>query len=84
MGDHRPPANQQGQIPGSLRQRIQALDSLKVAEELDKRLQNEGRAIDVFVQVNSSGEASKFGLPPKPCAISSSTCRNSRHCASRA
>ena len=33
---------------------FQALDSLKVAEELDKRLQNEGRAIDVYVQVNSS------------------------------
>ena len=44
---------------------VQALDSLKVAEELDKRLQNEGRAIDVFVQVNSSGEESKFGLPPE-------------------
>lgn len=44
---------------------FQALDSLKVAEELDKRLQNEGRAIDVYVQVNSSGEASKFGLAPE-------------------
>ncbi|MGZ0017927.1 YggS family pyridoxal phosphate-dependent enzyme [Nitrosomonas sp. wSCUT-2] len=44
---------------------FQALDSLKVAEELDKRLQNEGRAIDVYVQVNSSGEESKFGLPPE-------------------
>ncbi len=44
---------------------FQALDSLKVAEELDKRLQNEGRAIDVYVQVNSSGEVSKFGLPPE-------------------
>mgnify|MGYP003673377796 CR=1 FL=1 len=44
---------------------FQALDSLKVAAELDKRLQNEGRAIDVYVQVNSSGEASKFGLAPE-------------------
>ena len=44
---------------------FQALDSLKVAEELDKRLQNEGRAIDVYVQVNSSGEDSKFGLAPE-------------------
>ncbi|MDP1558612.1 MAG: YggS family pyridoxal phosphate-dependent enzyme [Nitrosomonas sp.] len=43
---------------------FQALDSLKVAEELDKRLQIEGRAMDVYVQVNSSGEASKFGLAP--------------------
>ncbi len=44
---------------------FQALDSLKVAAELDKRLQNEGRAIDVYVQVNSSDEESKFGLPPE-------------------
>jgi pyridoxal phosphate enzyme (YggS family) len=44
---------------------FQALDSLKVAAELDKRLQAEGRSMDVFVQVNSSGEASKFGLPPE-------------------
>ena len=44
---------------------FQALDSLKVAGALDRRLQIEGRALDVFVQVNSSGEASKFGLPPE-------------------
>jgi PLP dependent protein len=44
---------------------FQALDSLKLAAELDKRLQNEGCAIDVYVQVNSSGEASKFGLAPE-------------------
>jgi len=44
---------------------FQALDSIKVAEALDKRLQIEGRSMDVFVQVNSSGEASKFGLAPE-------------------
>jgi pyridoxal phosphate enzyme (YggS family) len=42
-----------------------ALDSLKVAEALDRRLQAEGRGLDVYVQVNSSGEASKFGLAPE-------------------
>jgi pyridoxal phosphate enzyme (YggS family) len=42
-----------------------ALDRLKVAEELDRRLQAEGRGLDVYVQVNSSGEASKFGLTPE-------------------
>jgi len=42
-----------------------ALDRLKVAEELDRRLQSEGRGLDVYVQVNSSGEASKFGLAPE-------------------
>lgn len=43
---------------------FQALDSLRVAEALDRRLQAEGRALDVFVQVNTSGEESKFGLAP--------------------
>lgn len=43
---------------------FQALDSLRVAEALQQRLQIEGRALDVFVQVNTSGEASKYGLPP--------------------
>ncbi len=43
---------------------FQALDSLRVAEALDRRLQVEGRELDVFVQVNTSGEASKYGLSP--------------------
>ncbi len=43
---------------------FQALDSQRVAEALERRLQAEGRALDVFVQVNTSGEASKYGLPP--------------------
>ncbi|WP_159625507.1 YggS family pyridoxal phosphate-dependent enzyme [Actinomyces sp. zg296] len=43
---------------------FQALDSLRVAEALDRRLQALGRPLDVYVQVNSSGEASKFGLEP--------------------
>lgn len=43
---------------------FQALDSLRVAEALDRHLQAEGRSLDVFVQVNTSGEASKYGLPP--------------------
>jgi len=34
-------------------------------QALDRRLQAEGRALDVFVQVNTSGEASKYGLAPK-------------------
>lgn len=44
---------------------FQALDSLRVAEALDRRLQLEGRALDVFVQVNTSGEISKYGLAPE-------------------
>jgi len=43
---------------------FQALDSLRVAAALDRHLQALGRGLDVLVQVNSSGEASKYGLPP--------------------
>lgn len=43
---------------------IQSLDRIVVAEELDRRLQKEGRSIDVFIQVNTSGEESKFGIEP--------------------
>ncbi|WP_103062849.1 YggS family pyridoxal phosphate-dependent enzyme [Actinomyces qiguomingii] len=47
---------------------FQALDSLRLAEALDRRLQAAGRGLDVYVQVNSSGEASKFGLRPEQVA----------------
>lgn len=43
---------------------FQALDSLKLASELDRRLHAEGRRLDVLIQVNSSNEDQKFGLPP--------------------
>jgi pyridoxal phosphate enzyme (YggS family) len=43
---------------------FQALDSLRVAQALDTQLQSRGRAIDVLVQVNTSGEDTKFGLAP--------------------
>jgi len=43
---------------------FQALDNLRVAAALDTHLQKQGRALDVLVQVNTSNEASKFGLPP--------------------
>ena len=43
---------------------FQALDSVRVAEALDNRLQALGRSLDVLVQVNTSNEESKFGLPP--------------------
>lgn len=43
---------------------FQALDSLRVAAVLDRHLQALGRTLDILVQVNTSGEASKFGLAP--------------------
>ena len=47
---------------------FQALDSLHVAEALERRLQAEGRGLDIFVQVNTSNESSKYGLPPEDVA----------------
>lgn len=41
-----------------------ALDSVRLAEALDARLAREDRTLDVYVQVNTSGEASKYGLAP--------------------
>lgn len=41
-----------------------ALDSFRLAAELNRRLDAEGRDLDVFVQVNTSGEESKYGLHP--------------------
>jgi len=47
---------------------FQALDSLRIAEALDRRLQAEGRSLSVLIQVNTSGEKSKFGLSPDEAA----------------
>ena len=43
---------------------FQALDSLRLADALDRVLSAQGRGLDVHVQVNTSGEPSKFGLEP--------------------
>lgn len=40
-----------------------ALDSLKLAETLQRRLEVEDRTLEVFIQVNTSGEESKSGIP---------------------
>lgn len=42
-----------------------ALDSHRLAKELDRRLEREGRELDVYVQVNTSREETKFGLAPE-------------------
>jgi len=43
---------------------LQSIDRLKLARALDERLQAEGRSMDVLVQVNTSGETSKYGVEP--------------------
>ncbi|MFE6997286.1 YggS family pyridoxal phosphate-dependent enzyme [Microbacterium sp. NPDC057659] len=44
---------------------FQALDSIRLADALDKRLQAAGRSLDVFVQVNTSAEEQKSGIEPE-------------------
>ena len=43
---------------------FQALDSRDIAEALDRRLQQEGRSLDVFIQINTSDEPQKYGMAP--------------------
>lgn len=44
---------------------IQSVDRLELAEKLQKRLEFENRTLDVFIQVNTSYEESKFGISPE-------------------
>jgi len=44
---------------------VQSLDRPELAEALHHRLQLEQRSIDVLVQVKTSEEPSKYGLPPE-------------------
>ena len=43
---------------------IQSIDRIDLAEKLHNRLQFEKKEIDVFIQVNTSNEKSKFGVSP--------------------
>ncbi len=44
---------------------IHALDSLSLAQELNRRAAEGGRTVDVLLEVNTTGETSKFGLKPE-------------------
>ena len=41
---------------------IHSVDSLKLAEEIDKRAAQHGLTMDILIQVNSAMEESKFGI----------------------
>ena len=43
---------------------IHSVDSLRLLEMLDRAASEEGRALPVCLEVNVSGERSKFGMPP--------------------
>ncbi|HEY0839164.1 MAG TPA: YggS family pyridoxal phosphate-dependent enzyme, partial [Vulgatibacter sp.] len=44
---------------------IHSVDRSSLVEALDARLREQGRALDVLLQVNTSYEASKFGVEPE-------------------
>jgi len=44
---------------------IQSIDSLSLAEEVNRRADQGGKTIPVLLEVNAVGEASKFGYPPE-------------------
>jgi pyridoxal phosphate enzyme (YggS family) len=44
---------------------IHSVDSLRLASEIDKQAAKINKAQDILVEVNTSGEATKFGLQPK-------------------
>jgi len=43
---------------------IQSLDRLELAEKLHQKFSAENKTIEVLIQVNTSHEESKFGIPP--------------------
>jgi len=43
---------------------IQSVDSVRVAEAISRKAMEKGRVMDVLVEVNTSGEATKFGVEP--------------------
>jgi PLP dependent protein len=56
----------------SIASEFHALSTIRIAAALDQALEDQDRGLDVFLQVNSSGEPQKFGLPPdevEPFAI---------------
>ena len=43
---------------------IQSIDSLRLAEEVNRRAGEVGRVLDCCIEINSSGEAQKYGVDP--------------------
>src|SRR3989338_8287242 len=44
---------------------VHAVDDLELAQTLDRRASALGRRLPVLIEVNTSGEATKYGVPPQ-------------------
>ncbi len=47
---------------------IHSLDSLRLAEEIERQMKKHDRVMDVLVEINSGGEESKGGVAPEAAA----------------
>ncbi|MDR0273293.1 MAG: YggS family pyridoxal phosphate-dependent enzyme [Clostridiales bacterium] len=43
---------------------IHSVDSIQLAEEINRRAKQAGKIVKILAEVNISGESSKFGIPP--------------------
>ncbi len=62
---------------------VHAVDSLPLLQALDAAAGEHGRCLDICLQVNVSGEASKFGVTPddlNELAAAAASCRNLNFC----
>ncbi|MDZ7260532.1 MAG: YggS family pyridoxal phosphate-dependent enzyme [candidate division KSB1 bacterium] len=46
-------------------QTIQSVDTLYLGKEISKRVEDPGKPVEILVQVNTSGEKTKFGVSPE-------------------
>ena len=48
---------------------IHSVDSVDIGREISKRAERSGRTVDILLEVNTTGEKSKFGLAPAVVAM---------------
>jgi len=58
---------------------IHSVDSPRLAQALQKRAAQDGLTVPVLIEVNTSGEASKFGAPPDAAAQLAETVDSCEH-----
>jgi len=58
---------------------IHAVDSVSLVGELDRRAEHAGRVVDCLIEVNTTGENSKFGIAPVNLAEFVKNVRGCRH-----
>ncbi len=56
--------NKVSKLPGRVKM-IHSVDSLRLAEEIDRQFEKAGLIADILIEVNVAGEESKFGLAPQ-------------------